>query len=237
MICAGGGLLGATSMVAQMTRVTRRLIAGVIFVITAPLVCSASEGELQERPALRAGEGTTPGPVVLPGTGFVVEPGAPVVTGSGHSPTALLQAIAAWLSSEFGLPPVRELPAVNLASKRQMLSLRHRAMSPSPGAGYTASRIPIETAEDILAIYDTGARTIYLPERWSGKTPADLSMLVHEMVHHLQHVGGLKFACPEEREKMAFKAQERWLQLFGSSLEADFELDPFTILARTNCFH
>ncbi len=236
-MCTGGGLLDATAMVAQMTCVTRRLIAGVIFGIAAPLACSASEGELPERPAHRAGVGTTPGPVVLPGTGFVVEPGAPVVTGSGHSPTALLQAIAAWLSSEFGLPPVEELPAVNLASRRHMRSLHHREVSPSTGAGYTASRLPIETGEDVLAIYDTVARTIYLPERWSGKTSADLSMLVHEMVHHLQHMGGLKFACPGEREKMAFEAQERWLQLFGRSLEADFELDPFTILARTNCFH
>jgi hypothetical protein len=34
------------------------------------------------------------------------------------------------------------------------------------------------------------------------------------MVHHLQTVGGLKFACPQEREELAYKAQERWLELF-----------------------
>ncbi|WP_347404092.1 DUF6647 family protein [Mesorhizobium sp. WSM4976] len=60
-------------------------------------------------------------------------------------------------------------------------------------------------------------------------------MLVHEMVHYLQNAGGLKFACPAEREQMAYNAQERWLQLFGRSLEAGFVLDPFTVLVRTNC--
>jgi hypothetical protein len=33
----------------------------------------------------------------------------------------------------------------------------------------------------------------------SHKTPAELSVLVHEMVHHLQNVEQLKFACPLAR--------------------------------------
>jgi hypothetical protein len=76
----------------------------------------------------------------------------------------------------------------------------------------------------------------FLLNGWEGKTPAELSILVHEMVHHLQNVGQLKFACPEEREELAYKAQESWLHLFGHDLEHDFQMDPFTILVKSKCF-
>jgi hypothetical protein len=55
------------------------------------------------------------------------------------------------------------------------------------------------------------------------------------MVHHLQTRAQIKFACPEEREKVAFAAQELWLERFGVSLASEFELDGFTLLVRTNC--
>ena len=55
------------------------------------------------------------------------------------------------------------------------------------------------------------------------------------MVHHLQNVAGMKFACAGEREKDAYRAQRAWLELFGRTLEQEFELDPMTILLRTNC--
>jgi hypothetical protein len=57
------------------------------------------------------------------------------------------------------------------------------------------------------------------------------------MVHHFQHVLGLKFECPQEREVLAYLAQDRWLGLFGHSLEDDFDLDPFSLLVKTKCFH
>jgi hypothetical protein len=57
------------------------------------------------------------------------------------------------------------------------------------------------------------------------------------MVHHVQNVGGLKYACPQEREKLAYMAQERWLGLFGHNLEADFDLDAFSLLVKTRCLY
>jgi hypothetical protein len=73
--------------------------------------------------------------------------------------------------------------------------------------------------------------------RWTGKTPAELSILVHEMVHHLQNVGQLQFACPEEREELAYKAQDQWLGLFGHDLLHDFDMDAFTIAVKSKCFN
>ena len=85
------------------------------------------------------------------------------------------------------------------------------------------------------AIYADATQTIYLPERWTGTTAAELSVLVHEMVHHLQNVGQLKYSCPQAREVVAFAAQERWLSLSGRTLESEFGIDKLTLLVRTNC--
>jgi hypothetical protein len=60
---------------------------------------------------------------------------------------------------------------------------------------------------------------------------------VHEMVHHLQNVGGLKYPCPDAREKPAYLAQDRWLRRFGLDLETAFGIDLFTVLVRSACFH
>ena len=90
---------------------------------------------------------------------------------------------------------------------------------------------------DTVAVYSDAERTIYLPEGWTGGSAAELSVLVHEMVHHAQNVRGLKFDCPQEREKLAYLAQERWLGLFGRSLAEDFELDPMSLLVKTGCIN
>jgi len=57
------------------------------------------------------------------------------------------------------------------------------------------------------------------------------------MVHHFQNVAGLKYACAGEREKLAYDAQERWLGLFGKSLESEFRIDPFSRLVKTRCLY
>jgi len=75
--------------------------------------------------------------------------------------------------------------------------LRNGSASDLPGAG------------EVVAVYNDDAQTIYLAKGWTGATPAELSILVHEMVHHLQHVAGMRFACAEAREKLAYEAQQK----------------------------
>jgi hypothetical protein len=88
-----------------------------------------------------------------------------------------------------------------------------------------------------VAVYEDLTATIYLADTWTGRTPAELSILVHEMVHHLQKIGALRYACAGAREKPAYEAQEKWLGLFGLDLETSFDVDPFTRLAMTACMH
>jgi hypothetical protein len=151
-------------------------------------------------------------------TGFFAQPDR-----DGEQMEALLTAIVLWLSINFPLPANLNHPGIKFVSAAEMITVR---------TDVSASEI----SSDIVALYSNESKTIYLMDGWTGKTPAELSILVHEMVHHLQNVGQLKFACPEEREELAYKAQDSWLHLFGRDLEHDFQMDPFTILVKSKCF-
>ena len=141
----------------------------------------------------------------------------------------LMNSILNWLAANFDLPIIREAPRIEFIQPASMAYVRYRG-----AVGNQA--IPLDMGRDIVAVYDDAKRTIYLPQGWAGVTPADQSLLVHEMVHHLQNLGNLKYACPEAREKLAFAAQEQWLELFDRTLASEFDLDPFTLLVRTSCF-
>ena len=142
---------------------------------------------------------------------------------------ALVTAIVLWLSINFQLPANLNHPAIKFVSAAEMIApLKKNKLR-------TGDVSASEISSDIVSLYSNESKTIFLLDGWTGKTPAELSILVHEMVHHLQNVGELKFACPEEREELAYKAQDSWLHLFGRDLESEFQIDPFTILVKSKC--
>jgi Zn-dependent membrane protease YugP len=91
--------------------------------------------------------------------------------------------------------------------------------------------------DNLIAVYDDEMKTIYLPENWTGNTPAELSVLVHEMVHHLQSATPTRYECPQAREELAYIAQETWLTLFGLNLQDQFNIDPLTFVVSTRCIY
>jgi hypothetical protein len=145
-----------------------------------------------------------------------------------------LQAIATWLSTEFGFPALARYPRIEFATPERLAMLRYSS-SPQPLAHNNNGLAAL--SQDTLAIYLDAESTIYLSTAWTGNSPADLSVLVHEMVHHQQNLASEKFECPQEREKLAYAAQERWLARFGRSLEVDFKLDGFSLLPKTRCLY
>ena len=168
---------------------------------------------------------------VVPGTGYELVVGASQIDTERVAPKrALVAAVAKWVASETGLPLPADLPRVAFVTPRAMVALRYRHVA-SVSADDTGSG----ERPALYAIYDDADRTIYLGRTWTGRTRAEVSALVHEMVHHLQNVAKQRFACRGEREKAAYAAQERWLAMFGGDLERDFRIDPMTRLVRTAC--
>ena len=91
------------------------------------------------------------------------------------------------------------------------------------------------TEREVVALYNDDTKTVYLPDGWTGHTPAELSVLVHEMVHHFQNIAGIRYECPMGREKLAYLAQSQWLSLSGLTLESEFGIDAMTVLVNTTC--
>ena len=152
----------------------------------------------------------------------------------------LLTAIVTWLSIGFGLPANYEHPRIEFVTPLEMNAVQLRgqpAASGRAGSGSAARPAPATSQREVEALYDDTHRTIYLPEGWTGRTPAEVSVLVHEMVHHLQNVAGLKYDCPQAREKLAYAAQNQWLARSGRNLIDEFNLDALTLLLRTKCMH
>ena len=154
---------------------------------------------------------------------------------AGVLPTdTLLGVIATWLVEHFDLPAAHEPPLVELVSLAKIAAIRYPGFLQRQPQD-ADDRAMLDAGRETLAAYDDATQTIYLPEGWNGGSATDLSVLVHEVVHHLQNRGRLKYQCPQEREKVAYAAQQRWLGLFGRTLSDEFAIDPFTILVKTNC--
>ncbi len=134
----------------------------------------------------------------------------------------LMNAMMLWLSLLYGLPQTAEVPTLAYMPAERLAQLRYA----TPATGAEA---------DVMAVYDDRTETIYLRPDWSEDSGIDLSILVHELVHHLQHVAGRTYRCPGEREQLAFTAQAEWLLQYGETLESAFGLDPVSLKLATMC--
>jgi hypothetical protein len=141
----------------------------------------------------------------------------------------LLAAIEKWLSSQFGFSDIQEHPGIEFVPSTKIASLRFSSV-------LSDNDRALSFQYETVAVYHDPTRTIYPPEGWTGSTAAELSVLVHEVVHHFQNVLGLKYECMQEREKLAYIAQDRWLAQFGHTLECAFRIDAFSLLVKTRCF-
>lgn len=157
-----------------------------------------------------------------------------------------LASIARWVSETLDLPHAEDLPRVALVPQAELARLRYKRMLPgqwrtaggearSQAIGGEHATPPPQFQRTIVAVYDDSSATIYLPQGWTGASPAEQSVLVHEMVHHLQNRSGLKYECLGAREKPAYLAQKQWLEAHGLDLEQEFEVDMFTVVAMSAC--
>jgi hypothetical protein len=137
---------------------------------------------------------------------------------------SLLEAMSLWLAANFDLPYTADMPTLAGLPAAELIARRYGPEAIFPAGG-------------VIALYDEAETTIFVTENWTGRTVADLSILVHELVHHMQAAADMRFACAGEREMLAYQAQGAWLGLFGESLESAFEIDRATLLVATACTH
>jgi hypothetical protein len=136
---------------------------------------------------------------------------------------ALMHTIMLWLSLTFALPSADEVPHIRHVPPQRLAALHF-------GAAVGQGR-----EQGILGAYDARSRTIFLREDWNSRNVADVSVLVHEVVHYLQDRASGAYECAAAREAVAYEAQHLWLQMFGRTLEEAFGIDKLTLKLRTSC--
>jgi len=133
-------------------------------------------------------------------------------TFAGGSPQS---AIMQWVSEYLRISGNYDLPCIEFARTGSIATLRSRNA---------------HSKRRDMGAYDDTVNTIYVPEGWIGKTPTEVSILIHQMAYHVQNVAGLRYECSWERERLAYAAQESWLRLHDSNLWKAFAIDPVIFL-------
>lgn len=154
--------------------------------------------------------------------------GARAGDGHGEVPSPERRMIEAidWIAANSVLTMPDRLPGLRFVAPDRMAGLRVDLAGPGHAVDAATGPGPGDGAgDDIVAFYVARSATIYLPAGWTGASAVEMSVLVHEMVHHMEAVmtGG---GAGDER--LAYLLQDRWLQAHGSSLEQSFGIDPFS---------
>ncbi|WP_108658258.1 DUF6647 family protein [Acuticoccus kandeliae] len=145
----------------------------------------------------------------------------------------LLATIISWIAITADLPAAEQHPKIAFVASAEIGAIRSAIVQrTASGAAPMRNTTP---APSVYAFYDEQSGTIYLPDTWSETSPADVSILVHETVHHLQSLAGSKYACPAARERQAYEAQARWLAMFEMEIHEAFEIGPMAMLFLTRC--
>jgi hypothetical protein len=76
------------------------------------------------------------------------------------------------------------------------------------------------------ALYSKNEHLIYLATTWKKDDVLDQSILVHELVHHLQTENHIQLECWGRYEAQAYELQIRWLRTQGIE-------DPYRLLHTT----
>jgi hypothetical protein len=119
----------------------------------------------------------------------------------------LVIAILAWIAVQLGVqPPVA--PQIEFASPQQMAQLAYGSCQPT---------LPV------TALYDRKTHTVYLDKGWQPDDLRNQSILLHELVHHVQESHQFPYPCMAAREGAAYSLQVKWLREHGVA-------DPFSLL-------
>ena len=117
--------------------------------------------------------------------------------------TELVAILGDWLDTNTDLP-------------RRDTAATVRMTSPSDAVALASAHSTIN-AETVRGLYDSESTTIWLVYPWSFKDARDVSVLLHELVHHRQAAAG-HWYCPGAQELPAYKTQQAWLAEQGLEL-------------------
>ena len=129
-----------------------------------------------------------------------------------------------WISQVSGLPLPDKVPEITRVAPAQIASLANGpgVADPNVASGY-------------LALYHADSRTVLLRSDWDMRDLRDRSILVHELVHHLQAEADREYVCRGQMERQAYEIQAAWLEDRGADLFEVMNMNGLFLYAVTRC--
>jgi len=120
--------------------------------------------------------------------------------------TTLVSTLEGWLDAQADWPRRDGVPRVRLVSAWQAAVRRDATTSFQPGR--------------LRGLYDPDRSEILLVRPWDPSNALDVSVLLHELVHHRQ--APHHWYCPAAQELPAYRLQEVWLVEQGLSIDVNW---------------
>ena len=130
----------------------------------------------------------------------------------------ILTALMIWLGANTPFSTNFDIPVVMFLPQEEMNSMYYKDNE--------------HEQKSLHGMYDQENDIIYLPDEWDRRSAWDMGVLVHEMVHYLQDMNEMKFACSAEMEKMAWPIQQFYLK---KKHNFDWSYDKLWFTMISNC--
>ena len=148
----------------------------------------------------------------------------------------LVMSLMLWISTATGWA-IPEPPNITYIEDGRKLFLMSYGCDTEPNQdickAYTG-----ENGATILALYNNETKTVFLNKDFWPTSTKDQSILLHELVHHMQYSRDYNLyrrKCQGEIEKEAYDLQEKWLANYGWTLQKTIDLGPLLRHILTNC--
>ena len=129
-----------------------------------------------------------------------------ISTPATAGPTAeLIRQLEHWIDANSGLPMAATAPEIVVANGSVSFDKDQATMA-----------IGVRTR----AYYEPETATITLVRPWDSADPVDVSVLLHELIHHRQ--AGMNYYCLGAQELPAYRLQEAWLAAHGLALDVNW---------------
>ena len=147
----------------------------------------------------------------------------------------LVMSLMLWISIQTGWT-VPEPPTITyIESGQELFMLSHNCKN-KPDQPVCTTYNP-ETSK-VLGLYNNETKTVLLNKDFWIASVRDQSILLHELVHHMQYSrnwGHYRKKCRGDIEKEAYNLQENWLEIRGLTLAKTIDLGPLMRHVLTQC--
>ena len=147
----------------------------------------------------------------------------------------LVMGLMIWISTQTGWPVPEPPEIVYIESSQEMFLLSNDCHN-EPNQPICSTYNPDHS--NILGLYNNEIKTIFLEKDFWWASVRDQSILLHELVHHMQYTKNWEHyrkKCKGDIEKEAYDLQEKWLAIRGLELGPTIDLGPLMRHVLTQC--